>query len=123
MFNTLLITNNSQQKNSIFIDILKSLFFWITNDSVRVLKMMQQIKDKIKEMIKKYNEQCDVINELQNERKFYKKELLLWKTTRLTISTLFVLWERKLKILETTLNYIRNVRKLITSLFKSSIAN
>jgi flagellar capping protein FliD len=39
--------------------------------------MMQQIKDKIKEMIKKYNEQCDVINELQNERKFYKKELLL----------------------------------------------
>jgi hypothetical protein len=74
-------------------------------------------------MIKKYNEQCDVINELQNERKFYKKELLLWKTTRLTISTLFVLWERKLKILETTLNYIRNVRKLITSLFKSSIAN
>jgi hypothetical protein len=27
MFNTLLITNNSQQKNSIFIDILKSLTF------------------------------------------------------------------------------------------------
>ncbi len=27
MFNILLITNNSQQKNSIFIDILKNLIF------------------------------------------------------------------------------------------------
>jgi hypothetical protein len=40
MFNTLLITNNSQQKNSTFINILKNLIFEITNDSVRVLKMI-----------------------------------------------------------------------------------
>ncbi len=45
MFNILLITNNSQQKNLIFIDILKSLIFWITNDSTRVLKMIQQVRD------------------------------------------------------------------------------
>jgi hypothetical protein len=41
MFNTLFITNSSQQKNSIFIDTLKNLIFWITNNSVRVLKMIQ----------------------------------------------------------------------------------
>jgi hypothetical protein len=50
MFNTLLITKNSQQKNSIFIDILKDWIFWLTNDSVRELKMIQQIKDEIKKM-------------------------------------------------------------------------
>jgi hypothetical protein len=64
VFNILLITNNSQQKNSIFIDILKNLIFWITNDSVRVLKIIQQIKDETKKMTKKYNEQCDLIDEL-----------------------------------------------------------
>jgi mevalonate pyrophosphate decarboxylase len=63
MFNILLITKNSHQKNSIFIDILKSLIFWITNDSIRVLKMIQQIRNKTKEMIKEYNEQCDLIDE------------------------------------------------------------
>jgi hypothetical protein len=77
MFNILLITENSQQKNSIFIDILKNLIFWITNDSVRVLKMIQQIRNKIKEMIKKYNEQCDLINELQNERKILQKRITI----------------------------------------------
>ncbi len=64
MFNILLITNDSQQKDSIFIDILKDLIFWITNTSDRVLKMIQQIRFEIKKMNKKYNEQCDVINEL-----------------------------------------------------------
>jgi phenylalanyl-tRNA synthetase beta subunit len=63
MFNILLITNNSQQKDSIFIDTLKDLIFWITNDSIRVLKMIQQIRDEIKKMNKKYNEQCDLIDE------------------------------------------------------------
>jgi hypothetical protein len=64
MFNTFPITNNSQQKNLIFIDFLKNLTFWITNDSIRVLKMIQQIRNEIKEMIREYNEQCDVIDEL-----------------------------------------------------------
>ncbi len=43
MFNILLITNNSQQKNSIFINILKSLIFWITNDSACVLKIIHKL--------------------------------------------------------------------------------
>ncbi len=64
IFNILLITKNSQQKNSIFIDILKDLIFWIINDSIRVLKMIQQIRDETKKMNKKYNEQCDLIDEL-----------------------------------------------------------
>ncbi len=52
MFNILLITNNSQQKSSIFIDILKDLIFWITNVSFRVLKMIQKIKIEIKKINK-----------------------------------------------------------------------
>jgi hypothetical protein len=56
MFNIMLITNNSQQKDSIFINILKDLIFWITNDSDRVLKMIQQIRNEIKKMNKEYNE-------------------------------------------------------------------
>ncbi len=65
MFNILLIiTKNSQHESSIFIDILKKLIFWTTNKSVRVLKMIRQIKDEIKKMIKEYNEQCDLINKL-----------------------------------------------------------
>jgi hypothetical protein len=99
MFNTLFITNNLQQKDSIFIDILKDLTFWITNDSVRVLKMIQQIRDETKKMNKKYNEQCDLIDELQNEKKFYKKELLFLRTTKLTISISFALWKKNWKFL------------------------
>ncbi len=69
MFNTLFITKNSQQKDSIFIDILKNMIFWITNNSIRVLKMIQQIRNETKKINKKYNEQCDLIDELQNEKK------------------------------------------------------
>jgi hypothetical protein len=76
MFNTLLITNDSQQKDSIFIDTLKDLIFWITNDSDRVLKMILQIRDEVKKMNKEYNEQCDLIDELQSERKILQKRIV-----------------------------------------------
>jgi septal ring factor EnvC (AmiA/AmiB activator) len=83
MFNILLITKNSQQKNSIFIDILKNLIFWITNDSIRVLKIIQQIRDEIKKINKEYNEQCDLIDELQNERKILQKRIATLKNDKL----------------------------------------
>ncbi len=123
MFNILLITNNSQQKNSIFIDTLKNLTFWITNDSTRVLKMIQQIRDEIKKMIKKYNEQCDVIDEFQNERKALQERIASLKNDKIDDKYIIRALKKKLKILETTQNRTRNVRKLITSSFRSSTAD
>ncbi len=123
MFNILFITNNSQQKNSIFIDILKSLIFWITNDSVRVLKMIQQIKDKIKKMNKKYNEQCDLIDELQNEKKILRERIASLKNDKIDDKYIIRALRERLKILETAQNRIRNARDLITSSFVSSSMN
>ncbi len=123
MFNILFITKNSQQKNSIFINFLKNLIFWITNDSTRVLKMIQQIRDKTKEMIKKYNEQCDLIDELQNERKILQERITILKNNKLIDKYIIRALKEKLKILETTQNRTRNVRKLITSSFKSLTAD
>ncbi len=123
MFNTLLITKNSQQKNSIFIDILKNLIFWTTNDSIRLLKMIQQIRDEIKKMIRKYNEQCDLIDELQNKRKILQKRITTLKNDKIDDKYTIRVLKEKLKILETTQNRTRNVRKLITSSFKSSTAD
>ncbi len=122
MFNILFITKNSQQKNSIFINILKNLIFEITNDSTRVLKMIQQIKNEIKKMNKKYNEQCDLIDEFQNERKILQKRITILKNDKLNDKYIIRALKKKLKILETTQNRIRNVRTLITSSFKSSTA-
>jgi hypothetical protein len=123
MFNILSITNNTQQKNSIFIDFWKKLIFWITNDSVRVLKMIQQIRDKTKKMIKKYNEQCDLIDELQNERKILQKRITTLKNDKLNDRYIIRALKKKLKILETTQNRTRNGRRLITSSFRSSTAD
>jgi gas vesicle protein len=119
MFNTLLITNNSQQKNSIFIDTLKSLIFWIINNSTRVLKIIQQIRNEIKEMIKKYNEQCDLIDELQNERKTLQNKIANLKNDKLDDKYIICILKKKLKILETAQNRIRNVRESIVSSFAS----
>ncbi len=117
MFHTLLITKNSQHENSIFIDILKNLIFWTTNDSVRVLKMIQQIKDETKKMIKEYNEQCDLIDELQNERKTLQERITNLKNDKLDDKYIIRILKKKLKILEIVQNRTRNVRKLIISLF------
>jgi hypothetical protein len=98
------------------------LIFEITNDSTRVLKMIQQIKNEIKKMNKKYNEQCDLIDEFQNERKILQKRITILKNDKLNDKYIIRALKKKLKILETTQNRIRNVRTLITSSFKSSTA-
>ncbi len=123
MFNILLITNNSQQKNSIFIDILKDLIFWIINDSARVLKMIQQVRDKIKKMNKKYNEQCNLIDELQNERKILRERITSLKNDKIDDKYIIRALRERLKILEAAQNRIRNARDLITSSFVSSSVN
>ncbi len=119
MFNIMLITNDSQQKDSIFINILKDLIFEITNDSDRVLKMIQQIKDEVKKMNKEYNEQCDLIDELQNERKILQKEITILKNDKLNDRYIIRILKEKLKILETAHDRIRNVKDSITSSFVS----
>ncbi len=123
MFNIMLITNDSQQKDSIFIDILKDLIFWITNDSDRVLKMIQQIRNEIKKMTKEYNEQCDIIDELQSERKILQKRITILKNDKLNDKYIIRALREKLKILEIAQNRIRNARDLITSSFVSSSVN
>jgi septal ring factor EnvC (AmiA/AmiB activator) len=88
-----------------------------------VLKIIQQIKDEIKEMIKKYNEQYDVIDELQNERETLQERIASLKNDKIDDKYTIRVLKKKLKILETTQNRTRNVRKLITSSFRSSIAD
>jgi hypothetical protein len=123
MFNILLITNNSQQKNSIFIDTLKDLIFWITNDSIRVLKMIQQIRNEFKKMNKKYNEQCDLIDELQNEKKFLRERIANLKNDKIDDKYIIRALKERLKILKTVQNRTRNARDLITSSFVFSFVN
>jgi hypothetical protein len=36
--------------------------------------MIQQVRNEIKKMNKKYNEQCDLIDELQNEKKNFTRK-------------------------------------------------
>jgi hypothetical protein len=45
--------------------------------------MIQQIKDETKKMIKEYNEQCDLIDELQNERKTLQDKITNLKNDKL----------------------------------------
>jgi hypothetical protein len=85
-----------------------------------VLKIIQQIRNEIKEMIKKYNEQCDLINEFQNERKILQERITSFKNDKIDDKYIIRVLKEKLKVLETTQNRTRNVRKFITSSFKSS---
>jgi septal ring factor EnvC (AmiA/AmiB activator) len=85
--------------------------------------MIQQTRNEIKEMIKKYNEQCDVIDELQNERKILQERIASLKNDKIDDKYIIRALKKKLKILETTQNRTRNVRKFITSSFRSSTAN
>jgi hypothetical protein len=123
MFNIMLITNDSQQKDSIFIDILKDLIFWITNDSDRLLKMIQQIRDEVKKMNKEYNEQCDLFDEFQSERKILQKRITTLKNDKLNDKYIIRILKEKLKIFETAQNRIRNARNFITSSFVSLFMN
>jgi hypothetical protein len=97
----------------------------------KLLEMIKMIKEKNRNLIKNYNEQIDVIDEYLIERNEYlvKKKTLQKKNIILQnelIDQKFVLrtMRQKLKILETTHDRIRNVRKFITSSFVfSSSAN
>jgi uncharacterized coiled-coil DUF342 family protein len=84
--------------------------------------MIQQIRDEIKEMNKKYNEQCDLINELQNERKILQKKITTLKNDKIDDRYIIRALRKRLKVLETTQDRIRNVREFITSSFRSSTA-
>jgi chromosome segregation ATPase len=79
--------------------------------------MIQQIKDETKKMTKEYNEQCDFIDEFQNERKTLQKRITNLKNDKLNDKYTIRILKKKLKILETTQNRIRNVRKSIISSF------
>jgi GDP-D-mannose dehydratase len=85
--------------------------------------MIQQIKNEIKKMNKEYNEQCNLIDELQSERKILQKSIAILKNDKLNDKYIIRTLKEKLKILETTQNRTRNVRKFITSSFKSSTAD
>jgi hypothetical protein len=88
-----------------------------------MLKMIQQIRNEIKEIIKKYNEQCDLIDEFQNERKTLQKRIAFLKNDKIDDKYIIRVLKKKLKILEMIQNRTRNVRKFITSSFRSSTAN
>jgi uncharacterized phage infection (PIP) family protein YhgE len=85
--------------------------------------MINQIKDEVKKMIKKYNDQCDIINALQDERKILKKKIAILKNDKIDDKYTIRALKEKLKILETAQNRIRNARDLITSSFVSSSVN
>jgi septal ring factor EnvC (AmiA/AmiB activator) len=85
--------------------------------------MINQIRDEVKKMIKKYNDQCDIINALQDERKILKKKIAILKNDKIDDKYTIRALREKLKILETAQNRIRNVREFITSSFKSSTAD
>jgi predicted nuclease with TOPRIM domain len=81
--------------------------------------MIQQIRNEIKEMIKEYNEQCDSIDELQNEKKTLQNKIANLKNDKLNDKYIIRTLKEKLKILETAQNRTRNVRESIVSSFAS----
>jgi septal ring factor EnvC (AmiA/AmiB activator) len=88
-----------------------------------VLKMIQQIRDEIKKMNKKYYEQCDLIDELQTERKIFRERITSLKNDTIDDKYIIRALRERLKILEAAQDRIRNARDLITSSFVSSFVN
>ncbi len=82
--------------------------------------MIQQVRDEIKKMNKKYNEQCDLIDELQNERKILRKRITNLKNDKLDDKYIIRVLKQRLKILETAQNRTRNVRESIIFSYASS---
>ncbi len=64
-----------------------------------------------------------MIDELQNERKILRKRIAILKNDKIDDKYIIRVLRKKLKIFETTQNRTRNVRKSITSSFKSSTAD
>jgi septal ring factor EnvC (AmiA/AmiB activator) len=85
--------------------------------------MINQIRDEVKKMIKKYNDQCDIIDAFQDERKTLKEKIATLKNDKIDDKYTIRALREKLKILETAQNRIRNARDLITSSFVSSSVN
>jgi septal ring factor EnvC (AmiA/AmiB activator) len=85
--------------------------------------MINQIKDEVKKMIKKYNDQCDIIDAFQDERKTLKEKIATLKNDKIDDKYTIRALREKLKILEIAQNRIRNARDLITSSFVSSSVN
>jgi chromosome segregation ATPase len=83
--------------------------------------MIQQIKDEIKKMNTKYNEQCDLIDEFQNEEKILRERITNLKNDKLDDKYIIRALKKRLKILEIVQNRIRNVRELIISSFASFV--
>jgi phage shock protein A len=79
--------------------------------------MIQQMKNETKKIIKEYNEQCDLIDELQNERKTLQEKITNLKNDKFDDKYIIRTLKKKLKILETIQNRIRNVRESIISSF------
>ncbi len=85
--------------------------------------MIQQIKDEFKKMNKKYNEQCDLIDEFQNERKILQERIANLKNDKIDDKYIIRVLRERLKILKTAQNRTRNARDFITSSFVSSFVN
>jgi hypothetical protein len=83
--------------------------------------MIQQIRNEIKKMNKKYNEQCDLIDELQNERKILREKITNLKNDKFEDKYIIRVLKERLKILETVQNRIRNVRESIILSFASFV--
>jgi hypothetical protein len=81
------------------------------------------MRDEIKKIAKEYNDQCDVIDSLQKERKTLQKKITILKNDKIDDKYIIKVLREKLIILETIQNRTRNVRKSITSSFRSSIAD
>ncbi len=85
--------------------------------------MIQQIRDEVKKMNKEYNEQCDLFDEFQSERKILQKRITTLKNDKLNDKYIIRILKEKLKIFETAQNRIRNARNFITSSFVSLFMN
>jgi hypothetical protein len=85
--------------------------------------MIQQIRNEFKKMNKKYNKQCDLIDELQNERKILQKRITNLKNDKIDDKYIIRVLRERLKILEIAQNRTRNARDLITSSFVFSSVN
>ncbi len=70
-------------------------------------------------MNKKYNEQCDLIDELQNERKILRERITNLKNDKLDDKYIIRALKKRLKILEIAQNRTRNVHESIISSYAS----
>jgi hypothetical protein len=64
--------------------------------------MIQQIRDETKKMNKEYNEQCDLIDEFQDEKKALQKRITFFKNDKIDDKYIIRVLREKLKILKTT---------------------